>query len=411
MANPGQTTRVAADIPVNPQEETGGYKLPSLRVLSEITASLSTEGDLEALLGRFLATMIRLAGATAGTVRVLSADETHLRLVAALGLPPEVMEQERYVALPCGACGGAAIGNDITQSTDLALCAGRTLSSFFGQDCRKIVAVPLQYKGKVLGVYSLFLPEGREPPEEVALLFRSISEHLGMALENARLTRENLRITLMGERQMLAAEIHDSLAQTLAYMTMRVAVLKDALENRDQKLSEKYLEDVSGALEKAYGSVRQLLSGFRSQMDPRGLLHALRDMVDKFYDKTGILLDFSNDAPDLHLTVDQEVQVFHIVQEALTNVAKHSGARHARLLISLKDDRYEFAVEDDGKGIPLETPGEGGLLTESQYAHFGLNIMKERAQRLGGEIRIETFKGEGARVCLSFPARRAEARA
>ncbi|MBI2311571.1 MAG: GAF domain-containing protein [Betaproteobacteria bacterium] len=411
MANPNSTTRVSADIPVTPREEAGGYKLPALGVLSEITASLSTEGNLEALLGRFLGTLIRLAGAMAGTVRVISADETHLRLVAALGLPAEVVEQERYVPLPCGACGGAAQGDEITQTADLSVCAGRTSSQFFGEKCKKIVAVPLQYKGKVLGVYTLFMPVNRDVPDEVALLFRSISEHLGMALENARLTRENLRITLMSERHMLASEMHDSLAQTLAYMKMRMAVLKDALENRDHKLSEKYLEDVSGALEEAYGSVRQLLTSFRSQMDPRGLLHALRDMVEKFHDRTGILLDYSNDAPDLHLGVDQEVQVFHIVQEALTNVAKHSRARHARLRISMKGDRYEFAVEDDGKGIPLEAPGEGGLLTESQYARFGLNIMKERAQRLGGEIRIETVKGKGTRVSLSFPARRAEARA
>lgn len=395
---------------MSPHEEAGGYKLPSLRALSEITASLSSESDLEALLGRFLGTMIRLAGAIAGTVRVISADEAHLRLVAALGLPQEVVDQERYVALPCGACGGAATDNGITQSADLAVCTGRTASRFFGEACKKIVAVPLQYKGKVLGAYSLFMPAEREVPEEVGLLFRSISEHLGLALENARLTRENLRVTLVSERQMLAAEVHDSLAQMLAYMKMRVAVLKDALENRDHQLSEKYLEDVSGALEEAYSSVRQLLAGFRSRMDPRGLLYALRDVVDKFYDKTGILLDYSNDAPDLHLSVDQEVQVFHIVQEALVNVARHSKAQHARLLISMKGDCYQFTIEDDGEGVPPEAPDGSGLLTESRYARFGLNIMKERAQRLGGEIHIETFKGEGTRVSLSFPARHAETR-
>jgi two-component system nitrate/nitrite sensor histidine kinase NarX len=241
-------------------------------------------------------------------------------------------------------------------------------------------------------------------PEEVALLFHSISEHLGMALENARLTRENLRATLMNERQMLASEVHDSLAQTLAFMKMRLPLLRKAVEKGDAAKATKYLDDLSGALDSSYSGLRGLISNFRNRMDPRGLLHALQVLVDNFQERSGILLDFNNHAPDLTLTPDQEVQVFHIVQEALANIWKHSRARQARLTMTLEDGEYVISIEDDGVGLPQYLDESGGQM------HFGLNIMRERAHRLGGDIAVHARLEGGTRVALSFPAARREAR-
>ena len=375
----------------------GVYKISSLRILSEITTNLSSDNDLEVLLERFLSTMIRLAGANAGAVRVLTSDGGHLRLVASIGLPEEVLERERIVDLGCGICGEAVRDNATRLTGDLHVCAQRASQKYFGHECKKVIAVPLQYKGKVHGIYNLFMAEDQEVPEEISLLFRSISEHLGMALENARLMRENLRITLMNERQLMANEVHDSLAQTLAYMKMRVVLLQDAMQREDDTLAFKYVNDVSSALETSYSSLRELLTHFRNRMDPNGLLHALQETVQTFHDRTGIQLDFINHAPQLNLTVDQEVQVFHIVQEALANIIKHSRAQRATLLLSMSDGRYVITIEDDGAGI-IQTREDA-----KNMVHFGLNIMRERAQSLEGNIEIESLAGQGTRVRLDFP--------
>ncbi len=208
-------------------------RLLSLDIFSAVSASLADEDDVEELLGRFLGTMLKLTKANAGAVRVVTTDGKHLRLVAARGLPPDLVELERLVPIDCGQCGNAIADNHSRYEIDLHECALRTHHPYFERDCQAMVVVPLQHGGQLQGTYNLFLPERFELPEEVALLFRSISEHLGMALENARLKRENLRITLMNERQMMAAEVHDSLAQTLAYMKMRLALLQDVLHDRD----------------------------------------------------------------------------------------------------------------------------------------------------------------------------------
>ena len=378
-------------------EKTGGYKIPAMLAFSEIATSLSSDADLEQLLERFLQTLIRLAGAGGGAVRVLTADGAHMRMVGAIGLPQEVIEREYLVPAGCGVCGRAA--RDIGIKTDDAshVCHEAMALDFFGNRCKYVIAVPLRHKGKVMGVYNLFMPDDRTIPDEVSLLFLSISEHLGMALENARLTRENLRITLMDERQMLANEIHDSLAQTLAYMKMRLALLREAIQGAEELNTEKYLDQVDDAMETAYSGLRELLTQFRQKIDSRGLIPALEDVVQHFHGRTGVEVEFVNKIHDLNLTPDQEVQVFHIVQEALANIAKHSHAMHVKVSMELILDHYRITIEDNGIGLKSSQSSGPGM-------HLGMNIMRERAQRLGGEISFENRVGEGMSVRLEFPA-------
>lgn len=386
-------------------EVPGDYRLQALRVLSEVTTSLTGDSDVEALLKRFLGTLIRLAGATAGAVRVITPDGEHFRLVGAVGLPPETVREETLMNVSCGMCGKAVRDDHVYRAIDVAHCARETGLRFFGETCQAMVVVPLQYRGKVLGVYNLYLQERREVPEEVVLLFRSISEHLAMAMENARLTRENLRITLMNERQMMANEVHDSLAQTLAYMKMRLKLMHDALAEENNRQARKYADDMKQALDAAYAGLRELLSQFRNRMDPLGLLHALDTVTRDFYDRTGIELEYANEVIDFNLSPEQEAQVFHIVQEALANIVRHSGASRAKLTVSARGGDYEIAVEDNGKGFfaisnPLGSFDEHPGLRQ----HLGINIMRERAQSIDGRIELANLKRGGARMRLVFPA-------
>ncbi len=371
------------------------------RILSEIASSLASEEDIDALLRRFLDVIVSLAGATAGAARVLSDDGLQLRLVGSVGLPPEVLERELAIERPCGACGDAVRLNSVLDLDDLRGCAEHTGPEFFGRECQRALAVPLVHKARVLGVYNLFFATGSQVAEEQQVLFRSIGELLGLALENARLARENLRATVMHERQMMANEVHDSLAQTLSYMKMRMVLLEKAmLERNDARLS-KYIGDINEALSSAYATLRELLTHFRRRFGSQGLIRALQDTADRYCDKTGIELAFDNLAPDLHLSVEQEMQAFNIVQEALANISKHSGAKHARLTVRRSNGDCEITIEDDGSG--LQEKGYSERERTDALAHFGLNIMRERAQHLGGAVSIENIPDSGTRVRLLFP--------
>ncbi|MBZ0131482.1 MAG: histidine kinase [Rhodocyclaceae bacterium] len=373
-----------------------GNRIQALRVLSEVTATLTSEYDLETLLDRFLGMMVRLSGASGGVVRVVTSDGRHLRLAASLGLPAELVENERLVDINCGICGAALRSEEIKQTRDMRHCVERSGQPYFGQ-CSSMVVVPLEHNGRLLGVYNLYMTEDRPIPEEVSLLFSTISEHLSMAVENTRLLRENLRMTLMSERQMMANEVHDSLAQTMAYMKMRIELLREALLQYESGKALKYSGDIQQALDEAYASLRELLTQFRNRMDPLGLEHALDELAAGYFDRTGVRLEFENRIPDLDLTVDQEVQVFHILQEALSNVARHSGAKDAKLTLDVVDGHYAFTVDDDGRGVFVM-----GAQPDLRH-HFGISIMSERAQRLSGNIEISNRPQGGARLRLLVP--------
>ena len=219
------------------------------------------------------------------------------------------------------------------------------------------------------------------------------------ASEHERLGRDALRTALANERQMMATEVHDSLAQGLTYMRMRMSLLRDAIRDGDDARAFKYWSDVDTSLTNAHRRLRELITYFRSRMDPQGLLHALQEMTETFLDRTGVALAFANRVPDLDLPVGREVQVFHIVQEALANVCKHADARHARLTLDTRGAGYEIVVEDDGVGMAADPTGERG-----EAGHYGIAIMRERASRLGGELTLDSAPGAGTRVRLYFPA-------
>ena len=377
-----------------------GSRLPVIEVLAEIASSMNSDANTEQMLMRFLEIMVRISAAKAGAVRVLTADGAHLRLAGSIGLPPTLVERERYVPLECGICGKATLTQSAQYEGVMEVCQKQVRHLYYAQHCRTVYAVPMRHKGKVLGVYNLFMDNEEPLPEDIRYLFNSISEHLGMALENSRLTRENMRISLMNERTMLANQIHDSLAQTLAYAKMRLSVLSEAMVDGDEAKANRYLGDVEEAVDMAYSELRNLITQFRDRIDPRGLVPALQEMAQSFSKKANADVDFLNVAQDVVLTPDEEIQVYHIIQESLYNICKHARARHVVVTLDLQDDQYVVNVADDGVGLQQSA-------TSNMGKSFGLTIMRERAAKLNGKLSIESRPAGGTIVRLAFPSHHA----
>lgn len=359
---------------------------------NEIHASYGPE--LKALLDGFLETIIKSAGASGGAIRMLSSDGLELHIAGAVGLPPEIREGEGHVRLGCGVCGQAARDGSL-KTAKASTCARLSGIDSFGSGYKGVVAVPLEFRGKRIGVFNLFFDEERELAEDTAHTLRCFAEMIGISLENARLARENRRMQLMAERQAIANEIHDSLAQTLAFGGMRMSVLQEAMRREDETLAQQCLNDVNEALDTGKKSVRELITHFRCQMDPLGLRHALQVLAGEFVARTGIELEYVNTQTEFVMPMEHELQVFNIVREVLANIAAHSGASRASLHISREDGRYVFEIEDNGEGMPGSVPPEG---------HYGLTIMRERARRIGAKIEVDSAKGEGTRVRLILSA-------
>jgi two-component system nitrate/nitrite sensor histidine kinase NarX len=370
-------------------------------LLGDLASDLAADHDLPDLLKRFLEPLLRMAGADAGAVRAISDDGDQLQLVSSVGLPELALQAEGSVHHRCGACGKAASGEAPIWASELSACARLDGVDDALGDFRRMVAVPLRHRGRVLGVYSLFFSQGAGPGPEVLAVLKSVGELLGLALNNARLEREHLRATVMHERQRMAAEVHDSIAQTLAFVRMRLPLVEEAVRSHDEANSMRYLSDMRGAVGEAHASLRAIISEFRAPPDPRGLTHALQDRIGQLRERHGIQTELVDHAPGLSLSTSEEAQVLHIVSEALANVARHARASHAWLSLTLQDGRVEVRVEDDGCGLVAidGVPGEGD-------GHHGIEIMRERARRIGGELEIRPRQGLGTMLRLNFPMAR-----
>lgn len=372
-------------------------KTQSLDILYDVASSLSQPGDLDKLLESFLDTFIELVDARAATVRILT-DDGQTRLVASRGLSAEVVEKDRTMDTSLCQCGWAAKEGGIRTQRGTHPCAKLLGMPMLKRDCQEFVVVPVTYQDRILGVYNLFLDRPMSAlGEDIHDLLNSVGKHLGLALEKSRLDNQARQIAIMEERNIIGNELHDSLAQGLVSMRLQVKMLGESLHKKDLRASQSEVRHLRSAIDEAHDSLRELLANYRLKIDERGLVPAVAGMVERFSQETGINVYFHNECHKLNLTPLQESQIFHIVKEALSNIRKHSHACNARILLN-NDSRgaYTLLIEDDGEGIaPVSEarPGE----------HIGLSVMRERAERLPGELTIESEPGEGTRIVLSFP--------
>lgn len=380
-ADAGYTVANERDVSLPPPYDADGEAAPDCR-----------GADVTEALQPMLEAVVRLAGATAATVRLVRADGAAGALVATIG------RSAIAPATPwCAVCDEAVDPTSECVLRHVCGSADQLVASTVTQVCRHVAVVPLEHRTRPVGTLTLLFAAPCRLPAEMSLLLKAVGDLLGVTLENARLTRENLRMSLMHERQMMANEVHDSLAQALTFMRMRMSLLSDAIRQRDELRAFKYWGDVDDSLTSAHRRLRELITYFRSRMDPQGLVHALAETADGFFDRTGVTLTFENRVPEFCLPADREVEIFHIIQEALANVCRHARARSVVLRLDRARGGYEFAVVDDGVGMGAYPETDDG-------GHYGLAIMRERALRLGGRLTIDQAPGAGTRVRLFFPA-------
>lgn len=373
-------------------------KTHSLEILYDVAANINAARDLEDLLTRFLHTLKDVVDARAGTVRMLTS-EGDMQLIASSGLDAEVVRQEQLISVDRCLCGQAAQNGEVYALNDLEACGQFAGRPFFGNENVEMIAVPLRYRGQVLGVYNLFTEHsGLVEREDMKNLLTSIGHHLGMAIEKSRLDEEANVLSIMEERTRLANELHDSLAQSLASLRFQVRVLDETLHSGKESALWQELEIIENSIDEAYTELRELIAHFRAPIDKRGLIPAIEQAVERFRRNSDIRAFLQLEWNDTKLPAEIEIQVLRIVQEALANIRKHSQANAVRVMLRAnKDKTFMVMVEDDGIGIQHKVM-EGG-----PGEHLGLNILQERASRIGGELKIESESGEGTRVILRFP--------
>lgn len=378
-----------------------------LVALYEMTAFLHGAYDVEVLCRGFLARVIRQFDAAAGSVRILAQDDDKLHMVVSEGLPERMTDIERCMPARDCVCGAVATSG-IAVIRDLRAGQPSFSAQTSGPDCgnagfSSVAAFGIVSHEIALGSFSLHFRHEREMLPSETRLLDTLGRHLGTALQNHRLAAAARQLAVAQERHLVAQGLHDSIAQSLNFLKMQLHLL-DAAANRNDMIEVREIVPLlRGGLEESYEDVRELLVNFRTKLGAGSLRDAIDETVARFERQSGtpLQLDYE-EASGLPLPSDQQLQVLFILQEALSNIRKHASAANVRVAIRNAQD-FHLTVEDDGDGYdPADIASRG-------EAHVGFHIMRERAARLGAQLRLESRPGGGAQVHLLLPASRRQA--
>ncbi|MGB4333805.1 MAG: ATP-binding protein [Chromatiaceae bacterium] len=380
-----QTTRLA-------------QKTASIKILYDVAAGINEAETLDSLLLRFLRVLKEMVNGRAATARLVKPDGSR-RLVGSIGLDEARVGDPAAMPLDLCLCGNVLASGDILCDNDQRYCSRVYGRRMFRGDEIEVVTIPLEHRDELLGYYTIFVDKpGIGGREDILELLFSIGHHLGIAVAKHRSDADALRLSIMEERNSLANELHDSLAQTLASLRLQVNLFEESLAQTPIPDKARVdLERLRGGLDEAHRELRSLLANFRAPMDRRGLVPALERITAAFRQATGLKVLFQNNLRAFELPAAAELQVTRITQEALANIRKHARAHTVRVLLTAKIEGDQvLLIEDDGVGFQLPEPeGQTG-------EHIGLSIMRERARRMGAELRIESEPEEGTRVELHF---------
>lgn len=373
-----------------------------LGILYQATAFLSEPASTDVLCHGFLERIRTALGADAGAVRLYSAQSNRLHLISQDGLSGPA-----GVSLGTRECGECFCGpqrhcdNVLSLAVDLPDVSRQR--SCMRDGFATATAFSIMHDKHRLGVFNLYFRQPHVLSDQERHLLDTLGQHLGVAIENLRLKSREKELAVSEERNLLAQELHDSIAQGLAFLNIQVQLLQDSLRKGKADEAMQTAGQLREGVQESYDDVRELLVHFRTRIHQADLASAIQAALEKFEGQTGIRTELACVGDGAPLEPGDEIQVMHIVQESLSNIRKHAQARQVRVSLRRQAGQLEVEVEDDGVGFdPVNEPN---VLSDR---HVGLKIMRERAHRVGGECRISSGAGAGTRVTLTLPREQAE---
>lgn len=369
-----------------------------LSILNAIAKALNQSVDLDEALRSTLASVVDLFDLQTGWIWLLREKTGESYLAAAQNLPPALANNPRRMEGRCycldtyraGDLEGAANVNIITCSRLSGLVDGT-------DGLRHHASIPLYAHGKKMGVMNVASTNWRELSAEDLRLLYTIGDLLGMAVERIRLHSKSAQMGAVEERNRLAREIHDTLAQGLSAAAMHLesadAFLEAGAERQQvQRALQQALALTRANLEEARRSVLDLRA---VPLEGRNLADALGVLAQKVSEDSGLRVDFKATGGGRPLSVRIETGLYRVAQEALRNVVQHARAGRARIQLLNTPREVQLIVEDNGSGFDPQQVQDG------RYGLVGLN---ERARLLGGTLRLETSPGQGTRLQVTIPA-------
>lgn len=381
-----------------------------LSIVNAVAMTVSQSLDLHDILGRALDEVLNLTEIDAGAVFLQEDALSSLNLMAYRGLSEQAARLASQMGMLDSGCGGIIEKGQIVIVPDLSRYRGRRARSLRRNHLSTLVHIPLMSKGSTLGSMCVGTREKRSFSEEEQALLSALGSQIAVAVENARLyaevqRKEQMRGELFKkainaqeeERKRIARELHDDTSQAL---TALLFAAEESLEMEDLEDVKTRLERMQSLAQNTLDGVHKLIFDLRpSMLDHLGLVPALNWFADSRLSSKGIRVKIKELHEPRRLPAEVETALFRAVQEAITNIVRHSAARNVEMVIDFKEDIAEIRLEDDGIGFDISRLE----ISPDNPRGLGLLGMQERVELMGGELEINSSPGRGTRVRIRLP--------
>ena len=358
----------------------------TLRAVYDVSLAVSRQADPDETLAAIVEHSRRLLRVDAALL-VLCGPEDELRLRAVSAVPGALV----------GEVQAAGAG-----STSGGLGSGGELARYLGPGYSIRLETPIGQGDERTGTLGLATSRPREFSESDIETLSALATQVNLALEAARLRDELQALAVQGERERIAREMHDGLAQVLAYVNTKSQAVDEMLADGRVVEARKQLSELSAAARSVYVDVREAILSLSPPVLPeRGVAPALEEYAARYAESSKLAVRFqaTREASSAPLSAEVRTEIFGVAREALTNVRKHAHARRVTVGLTREGSEVVLSITDDGVGFDAEKAGSG----PEKWPHFGLAGMRERAEAVGGRILWRSQPGSGSLVELRVP--------
>ncbi len=259
--------------------------------------------------------------------------------------------------------------------------------------------VPLIRDGQVVGCLCVASQQPRDFGENERSLLDGIASQAALAVGRAQQLEEAGQRAATAERERLAREMHDMLAQLLGFVNFKTGTVRELLAQGRIDQAQAQLEQLAHLSQELYSDTRELILGLHTETSPeKGLIPALEEYAAHFRQLSGVNTAIeANGLADVRFVPAVEVQLIRVVQEALSNVRKHAAAQHANVRFMRRGEQVLVEIQDDGNGF------DPSHLAHGLWPHFGLQSMRERVESIGGNFSIRSGQGQGTTITIQVP--------
>ena len=243
------------------------------------------------------------------------------------------------------------------------------------------------------GILLATLPHGRELSHDQQQLVDTLLEQITSTLALDKQLERQQQLIVMEERSTIARELHDSIAQSLSCMKMQVSCLQMMQKEQSSAESRELLSQVRNELNTSWAQLRELLTTFRLKLTESGLRPALEESCLEYSNHFGFPVQLDYQLPPRYVPSHQAIHLLQIAREALSNALKHSQATEVKVSVTQQNNQVKLVVADNGCGVPLHA---------ERSNHYGLIIMRDRAQSLRGDCQVRRRESGGTEVVVTF---------